>query len=402
MLKKILVFLLCLAVICVMPATVFAQTQDSSPNEIDSVTITEDGYMIYPADPGYAEEYLGVPDKVAAGSTEELLAYFLQTDFIFQRIYLRADTNQPADFSEHKAYQELVSRKDLPDVLESHAKSIIQGTDSSILSKVKFEQLLKQPEIQSISGALSGKANDYPNLIRYYNDAVIDQTRASGSTRAASDIQYNRVGSIRTANNNAVSVYQPTREMTAAEISEANTLLAMSGNTRIAEPTAYYNCHSYAWYLYSSDNPYWIVEIDNFLDDDACSQVTTIQEKDIIVYYNKDKEPKHSGVVYSVSSSGTPTIQSKWGMGGVYRHAVSNVPSDYKANGQVSVKYFRYHDYTNKYTGNNYHSGTRHYYQYADFCDICNKQINTTWTSVVCNGPPCNTIMSLTPVPQIA
>jgi hypothetical protein len=369
---------------------------------MSSVTITEDGYMIYPADPEYAEEYLGVPDKVAAGSTEELLNYFLQTDFIFQRIYLRADTGQPADFSEHRAYQKLISRKDLPDVLESYAKDIMQGAVNSILSKVKFEQLLKQPEIQSISGALACNANDYPYLIRFYNDAVIDQTRANGSTRDVSDIVHYQWGSIRTANNNIVTVYQPTRELTSAEVAEANSLLAMSGNTRIAEPTAEYNCHSYAWYWYSTDNPHWIKYIDSFLEDDACNEVTSPQEKDIIVYYDAFNVPKHSGVVYSVSSSGTPTIQSKWGMGGVYRHSVNNVPSDYKPTGQVVVKYFRYHDYTNKYTGHNYHSGTRHYYQYADFCDVCNKQTNTTWTSVVCDGPPCNTIMSLTPVPQIA
>ena len=35
------------------------------------------------------------------------------------------------------------------------------------------------------------------------------------------------------------------------------------------------------------------------------------------------------------------------------------------------------------------HSGSRHYFQYANICKICNKQINTTWMSKPCSGPPC-------------
>ncbi len=51
-------------------------------------------------------------------------------------------------------------------------------------------------------------------------------------------------------------------------------------------------------------------------------------------------------------------------------------------------------------TGNNYHSGSRHYYEYGDKC-VCGYFLSTTWTSVACSGPPCSGIMGITPTPEI-
>lgn len=55
------------------------------------------------------------------------------------------------------------------------------------------------------------------------------------------------------------------------------------------------------------------------------------------------------------------------------------------------------HSYSHLYTGKNYHSGSRHYYEYADICTGCgNQKANTTtWSSIACNGSPCPDVMSL-------
>lgn len=55
------------------------------------------------------------------------------------------------------------------------------------------------------------------------------------------------------------------------------------------------------------------------------------------------------------------------------------------------------HNYTHQYSGQNYHSGTKHYYEFADICSQCNsrKANSTTWTGVNCSGPPCIDIMSI-------
>lgn len=55
------------------------------------------------------------------------------------------------------------------------------------------------------------------------------------------------------------------------------------------------------------------------------------------------------------------------------------------------------HSYTHGYTGNNYHSGSKHYYEYADICTGCGDQKanTTTWSVINCSGPPCIDIMSV-------
>ena len=47
------------------------------------------------------------------------------------------------------------------------------------------------------------------------------------------------------------------------------------------------------------------------------------------------------------------------------------------------------HNFVNSYTGENYHSGSKHYYQYADTCSRCGYTTNYTWQSIPCSGPPC-------------
>lgn len=41
------------------------------------------------------------------------------------------------------------------------------------------------------------------------------------------------------------------------------------------------------------------------------------------------------------------------------------------------------------YTGEHYHSGSRHYYLYAYVCNNCGDRVSTVWTSSPCSGPPC-------------
>ncbi|MBQ7341373.1 MAG: hypothetical protein IJW41_04325 [Oscillospiraceae bacterium] len=57
---------------------------------------------------------------------------------------------------------------------------------------------------------------------------------------------------------------------------------------------------------------------------------------------------------------------------------------------------------TYKYTGQNYHSGTRHYYQYGDLCADCGKYTYTEWISSACSGPPCSNVMGITPTPEVS
>ncbi|MCL2079499.1 MAG: hypothetical protein FWH17_06600 [Oscillospiraceae bacterium] len=47
------------------------------------------------------------------------------------------------------------------------------------------------------------------------------------------------------------------------------------------------------------------------------------------------------------------------------------------------------HNSTYKWTGEHYHSGSRHYFQYGYICNGCGEITGMSWTNVACSGPPC-------------
>lgn len=427
----ILAFLLC----CSVSITVFAQAEHSYVEENDTsngneetaiinvtspspgIVVTDAGTAIASdyvqtatADPEFVDWILGAPDEIMSASTIELLEYFLNSRFMGQEVYSCSSTlsNRKSDFSCHEAFRELISREDCMKALEDYAESIINGSKSGELDKIKFEKLLVQPLVESLISDSEYDATSYPNLRSIYTTSEVVLSSVGDLVGAVGNIRYYSAGTISTANNRNVEVCTPHREWSSSEITGINSLYDYVGNTRWEDPTTAYNCHSYAWYKYSSTNPYWIMDITQFLLDSACTQVisaATAQAKDTIVYLDANGFPLHSGVVYSVSSSGELTICSKWGQAGAYMHSVGNVPRGYCADpnaGTISYVLLRYHNYINKYTGSEYHSGSRHYLQYADTCKICNKKINEAWTNIPCTGPACSLPWNFKPKREIS
>ena len=427
MFKKIFSLILVVLICCSTSMNVFARAEHSHVEEIDvsngneepSITnatlisservaeesetvINSDYVTTAKVDSDYLEWLLGVPDEIVSTSTIELLEYFLESPFMAQQIYSFSSSfeEREIDFSCHEAFRELVSREDCIEALESCAGNILYSSEHDELYRTKFEKLLSQTLVKSIISELPSTVTSCPNLQSIYTTSEVVTSAVGDYVDTINGIDYYSAGTISTANGRSVEVCTPERELTSNEIKGFNDGGAYYCNTRLSEPTAVYNCHSYAWYRFSTSNPYWIMDIWQFLDDSGCTPIasTAAQTKDIIVYLNAYDYPLHSGVVYNVSSSGELTICSKWGQGGVYLHPIGSVPPDYWSNtntGGIRYVIFRYHDYANQYTGNQYHSGGRHYFEYADICEVCYKQINTTWTSIICDGPPCAIMMNI-------
>ncbi len=127
-------------------------------------------------------------------------------------------------------------------------------------------------------------------------------------------------------------------------------------------PTKVYNCHSYAWYMQSTDNPYWINDPRGYYEgEDKCyTDITgsyTIQPGDIVCYFDNTGANKHSAVVYSVNGD-VPngslsnlqylTLVSKWGSLGLYRHRGDQCP--YVGATMAEVKYYRHFHEADSYT----------------------------------------------------
>lgn len=52
---------------------------------------------------------------------------------------------------------------------------------------------------------------------------------------------------------------------------------------------------------------------------------------------------------------------------------------------------------TGTWTGNHYHSGTKHYYEYDYVCNDCGEFVRTAWTSLNCTGAACIMPWSMSP-----
>ena len=344
-----------------------------------------------------------------AKSTAQLFADYISSDDVILSAVVK---NFPhvRDFSGDDGFKELITRDDLPEVLEAYAE-YLSSPDyvPPVLNYEKeiFGDIIRQWEvIDTVNDAVISDSSQYPALQKMYSSYDIDLTSVVQSFTLY-DITYTRTGSVQTADGRSVDAYTAQRQLTDSEINDLNVFGAtVYGATRVGSPTAYYNCHSFAWYKASSSNPYWIRSADKFITDSECTYIgtgptsTSAQVNDIIVYYNSSGNAIHSGIITAVTSDGVLTVKSKWGQGGTYVHAVNNVPAEYRPNGTANTRIYRYHDYEYQYTGQNYHQGSRHYFQYATKCTVCFAQKgDAVWKFKACSGSPC---VSPASIPDIA
>lgn len=173
-----------------------------------------------------------------------------------------------------------------------------------------------------------------------------------------------------TPNNTAVFVWIPD-EYSQSVLDGANAEKDMEypNATRLASASARYNCHSYAWYLQSSSNPYWMDNPSAYYIDYSYEE-STGNIGDIICYFAADGENLHSGVVVA-RQQGTPngvcgdanlvTVVSKWGQYGLYQHQGDYCPYVSTHGGTAAyVKYYTIHVHAYSYNSLNsiYHTVT--------------------------------------------
>lgn len=148
--------------------------------------------------------------------------------------------------------------------------------------------------------------------------------------------------------------------------------------TRLASSTAKYNCHSYAWYSQSTNNPYWMNDPSKYYTDGSYYETTSPKIGDIICYFDNDgtvndksdDENIHSGIITGLSGQASNgicgdanrfIINSKWGALGLYSHNGVDCPYTSLYGGDADyVKYFRKSEHTHNYTLWKYYNRTSH------------------------------------------
>ena len=108
------------------------------------------------------------------------------------------------------------------------------------------------------------------------------------------------------------------------------------GVNLLSHGSSSYNCHSYAWYSTSLQNPYWMDNPGKYMTDGSYSPHNTPQVGDIVTY-KYGNTLVHSGIVYSISP--TIMVKSKWGCSGLFIHALGNCP--YWNNGAQNCQFWR-------------------------------------------------------------
>lgn len=192
-----------------------------------------------------------------------------------------------------------------------------------------------------------------PLRVRAYSDGNDDSNLVISSQEGRNvmdvdsdaDLQslgsYEYVPPVTTPNGHPVTVEDRQVDFPQADIDDLNERGDNVSNTdtRLYTATRLFNCHSYAWYSQDvSTNHYWMPDPSPYYLDNSYYEVSTPMVGDIICYFDdnetlmiiSDDENLHSGIVVAVSASTTSnglcgnsdtvTVESKWGLGGLYRH----------------------------------------------------------------------------------
>ena len=146
---------------------------------------------------------------------------------------------------------------------------------------------------------------------------------------------------IKTPNGSNVMVYQVNSNLSNNEILEKDQEIQIwyPEAQRISSANPNYNCHSYAWYNQSDNNPYWMDDPSMYYYDKSYEEVQLEdgpRPGDIMCYFNYYGVNIHSSIVTDfcledeLDELGFPqfsvTVKSKWGSYGVYSHLSEECP----------------------------------------------------------------------------
>ncbi len=172
MFKRFFSLILILLMCCSLSSAASYQTEHSHAKGNDETIMTSDYVLTAKVDPDLLDRLFGASDEIISGSTIELLEYFLGSPFMWEQTFSPSSipNYEPMDFSNHKAYRELITREDLLETLDNYAKSILQGSKSDEPDKVKFEKLLIQPDVVLLISDLTDITAVYPSLQSIFNN----------------------------------------------------------------------------------------------------------------------------------------------------------------------------------------------------------------------------------------
>ena len=344
-------------------------------------------YPIVPGTPEWAALENNIA-KINACAVPDELVYQMTTDALLETYLTHplaynayAYDDYSLGFEILRAYyhiglDELLGREDLADaIIKKYSNMDVISADSSVaLNKIvsrsnEVQEQLVQAEYDNIIGMqlievlaaqveLDENNASHMALAELMYEKFLEKNENSEFYGTTSGSYYK---SLPNENARATRTYVYTPNMSSVEAhlntaadewsaAELNAVLTRHGSVyqnalKQREPTAMYNCHSYAWYSQSTTNKYWLFEAGPYMEDGSYTQISAPRADARIYYWFPDvptNDPEHhqdayydggvhSGIVKTVSSN-KAYVTSKWGAGALYNHYYDDCPYYYFDN----------------------------------------------------------------------
>lgn len=270
-------------------------------------------------------------NDLAEMDTDTLLSTVLDYPLLVD-IFMFNSLEQGVDIVRNRfnGMDELLTRNDLGQAILDKYNSLslrrddtvgikFMALDAMLSSSVVFDKLSKAQqneiaEIMAQSVSLGGN--------RHFIDSgsEIDQAIMAVPTYVS------------TQNGSQVSAYIRGEELSASQISQINSEVAMAypNAQRLRNATTNYNCHSYALFNTQALNVYWIPYPSYFLTDGSYVSVgsypTAVNQR---LYYPLSAY-EHTAIITSYGSgsviNSSVICTSKWGLTGLYSHNATDCP----------------------------------------------------------------------------
>lgn len=291
-----------------------------------------------------------IPDEILHSlSTKALLETVLQypylTDYYAFNDYKDAAETFMNDFN---GFKELYAREDLTEVLLDAYQKVSVADDAEFMDSeedsindffavsnieflIGYDQLINDDytaeEAERFDNLLENKMESRSNSDLYSENSEIYLNFIGKDN---SSVPYaSTTTTVKTPKGTKVIVSKTTSDLSSAEKDRINkrTDKLYPNATRIATATQKYNCHSYAWYQQSTNNPYWMNDPSAYWKDGSYKKFPDIRPREGFkaYYYNGN----HSAIVYKIKViSGAQTFwyRSKWGTAGLYEHSLYDCP----------------------------------------------------------------------------
>lgn len=184
----------------------------------------------------------------------------------------------------------------------------------------------------------------------YYDTTSSDITSSYIGFASKTDYSDFTVHYVYTEKGSRVTAYKVKRVYSEEVIDDINSQFdsGFPNAQRIGDASMQYNCHSYAWYQRKTNNPYWIDEPEAYFTDGSYIETKSPRIGDRAVYYNKWDRVVHSAIIVAIGDSNDTssiTVESKWGMAGLYRHKIYYCSYASQCGGET--KYIKFYTHAN-------------------------------------------------------